>query len=362
VNAVRRRVEQELRAPAPARVSFHVRDLLPARSGARVDAALPEALEGIARSLRSGASLRIAIEEVSLSTPAPLGPGLADLAARAGRGCPLAVAVDGWAAATEGAGVPLVAAALALGAELGGAAARSLDGVADTLRDRNAMRREVRALSAQARASAIVIGAAPAAFAGLVAVADPASIAFLVTSPIGLLCLVAGLALDGLGAWWMRGIVARAGRDRDGTAAQQADVIDLLVLAVGAGLNLRLALTAVARRAPPAWAPALAGVVDQVDRGQRASDALDALPQELGEPARPVVRALTGSDRYGTALLPALDRLAADARLDRRRRAEVAARRVPVKLLFPLVLCVLPAFGLLTVAPLFAGALEALRL
>jgi tight adherence protein C len=54
--------------------------------------------------------------------------------------------------------------------------------------------------------------------------------------------------------------------------------------------------------------------------------------------------------------------LATDVRADRRRRAEEAARRVPVKLLFPLVLCVLPAFALLTVAPLLAGALGSLRL
>jgi tight adherence protein C len=70
---------------------------------------------------------------------------------------------------------------------------------------------------------------------------------------------------------------------------------------------------------------------------------------------------LVGAERYGTPLLPGLDRLAVDARLDRRRRAEEAARRVPVKLLFPLVLCVLPAFGLLTMTPLLAGALDALR-
>ena len=45
-----------------------------------------------------------------------------------------------------------------------------------------------------------------------------------------------------------------------------------------------------------------------------------------------------------------------------RRRAEEAARRVPGKLLFPLVFCTLPAFALLTVAPLVASALESLRL
>ena len=43
-------------------------------------------------------------------------------------------------------------------------------------------------------------------------------------------------------------------------------------------------------------------------------------------------------------------------------RAEEAVRKVPVKLLFPLVTCTLPAFALLTVAPLVAGALRQLRL
>ena len=199
-------------------------------------------------------------------------------------------------------------------------------------------------------------------FLAVVAAADPGSLGFLIGSPFGLVCLSSGLALDLVGAWWMRRIVVRAAIDRDAVAAQQADVIDLFVLALGAGLNLRLALSAVARRAPPAWAASLVDVVDHVERGQRVGDALDALPVVLGEPARPLVRVLAGAERYGTPLLPALDRLALDARLDRRRRAEEAARRVPVKLLFPLVLCVLPAFGLLTVAPLLAGALDALRL
>ncbi|MEY2430889.1 MAG: tight adherence protein [Acidimicrobiaceae bacterium] len=369
MNAVRRRADRELvpgRAPPPWRSAQRAREFFDVvRHGgtaAQIDRALPDALEAIARSLRSGASLRLAIVEASASVPSVLGAGLAAAADETAQGRPLNAAIVRWAATTPGDGVPLAAAALALGSELGGAAARSLDGVADTLRDRNGLRHEVRALSSQARASAVVIGLAPFVFSIVVAVTDPGSITFLLGSPIGLACLVCGLAADGLGAWWMRRIVTRAGADRDAIAAQQADVIDLFVLALGAGLNLRLALTAVARRAPPAWASSLAALVDQIERGQRVGDALDALPDALGEPARPLVRVLAGAERYGTPLLPGLDRLAIDARLDRRRRAEEAARRVPVKLLFPLVLCVLPAFGLLTVAPLLAGALDALRL
>jgi tight adherence protein C len=139
-------------------------------------------------------------------------------------------------------------------------------------------------------------------------------------------------------------------------------VIDLFALAAGSGLNLRLALSAVASRSPPAWVEALRDAEAGVDRGIGVADALDRLPGAVGDHAHPLVSVLVSSERYGTALLPALERLAVEARFDRRRRAEEAARRVPVKLLFPLVLCILPAFGALTVAPLLAGALGSLRL
>ena len=361
MNSVRSRVARELLPPSPPR-SSRWRAALARHRMPSVDAALPEALEAMARSLRSGASLPIAIDEASSSVGPPLADGLADVTAIAARGRSVVDAIDGWATQTDGDGVALAAAALALGAELGGTAARSLDGVADTLRDRNAVQREIRALSTQARASAAVIAIAPFAFSALVALADPSSVTFLFTSGFGVACLAIGIALDIVGAWWMRRIVTRAGRERDPVAAETADTIDLFVLALGAGLNLRLAVSAVARRAPVGWSAALEHVVERVDRGQRVSDALDGVPDDLGPAARPVVRALTGAERYGTPLLPTLERLALDARLDRRRRAEEAARRVPVKLLFPLVLCVLPAFGLLTVAPLLAGAVDALRL
>ena len=66
---------------------------------------------------------------------------------------------------------------------------------------------------------------------------------------------------------------------------------------------------------------------------------------------------LLASDRLGAPAGPALTRLAHDVRTDLRRRAEARARTLPVKLLFPLVFLVLPAFGLLTVVPALLTAL-----
>lgn len=160
--------------------------------------------------------------------------------------------------------------------------------------------------------------------------------------------------------------VHRARRTRqafdDSVALALPEVVDLLGLAVGAGCNVHLAVEVVAVRCPAPFHVVLVGVCEQVALGARLGDALEELPRSLGEPVRPLAAALTASDRYGAPLGVALERLAADARLLRRRRSEESARRIPVRLLFPLVLCTLPAFALLTVVPLLAGALGSLRL
>jgi len=178
-------------------------DVMQGGAAREVDRALPELLEATARSLRSGASLRVALGEAASHTSPRLASGVAAAVTAAERGVPLVEVIDDWTATVPGEGVRLAAAALALSAELGGAAARSLDGVAATLRDRNGLRREVRALSSQARASAIVIGVAPIAFAVVAGSLDRRTIDFLLHTPAGIACLVFGVVLDGLGALWM---------------------------------------------------------------------------------------------------------------------------------------------------------------
>ena len=171
---------------------------------ARVEAALPGALEAMARALRSGGSMRQAVEEAAAATSGPLSDELRLVSAQAARGAPLVTALQALGERQPLPGVRLAVAALCLGVETGGAQARAVDGVAATLRDRLAVAAEVRALSAQARLSAIVIGLAPLGFGAFAAATDPRTAAFVFHTVPGLLLLAVGLTLDAVGWLWMR--------------------------------------------------------------------------------------------------------------------------------------------------------------
>ena len=174
----------------------------------------------------------------------------------------------------------------------------------------------------------------------------------------------AAVGLSGVAGWaWSIRTRRVAKRRREGeVAAALPDVVDLLCLCAGAGLTVPLAVERVAPHVKGTVGEGLLRVVAEVDRGRRWADALGDLPRSVGEPMRTVSAALVAAERHGTPLGPILERVAAELRGERRRAAEAAARRVPVRLLFPLVMCVLPAFVLLTLAPLIAGALGSLRL
>jgi tight adherence protein C len=184
------------------------------------------------------------------------------------------------------------------------------------------------------------------------------------------LALVAGwsvtpaVGVGGLVAvwWWPRQRRRRRAQLHDRILADELpEAVDLFLLVISAGANVALAVGAVGRRGPPNVATALRATIEQVERGGRLADALERLPRLAGEPLRPLAVVLVGAERDGLPAAAALERLAVECRLERRHRAEVAARQVPVRLLFPLLFCVLPAFALLTVAPLLAGSLRALR-
>ena len=169
--------------------------------------AFPDAIDRMARALGSGSALPDAMHSAARSAPSVLAAELATVAASAERSLP--DALDSWARRPD-LSRQLTVAALSLGRSTGGNRARALEGVARTIRERQALGDEVRVQSAQARLSAIVVGAAPVGFAVLACITDHRTARFLFMTPAGWLCTLAALTLNAVGAWWMAGLVRRA--------------------------------------------------------------------------------------------------------------------------------------------------------
>ncbi len=140
------------------------------------------------------------------------------------------------------------------------------------------------------------------------------------------------------------------------------EVVDLLGLVVGAGQPTAPALAVISPRTPEPFRSELADVVRRSSAGEPFAESMRRLRRCLGPAVAPLVHAVVAAEADGVALGPALVRVGDEARRRRRVRAEEAARRVPVLMLFPLVFCVLPAFGLLTVVPLVVGSIADLGL
>jgi pilus assembly protein TadC len=137
--------------------------------------------------------------------------------------------------------------------------------------------------------------------------------------------------------------------------------IDLLVLAIAQGLLPAAAIREIAPCTNGIVREALEATVVRLDAGVRFADAVTTLPAMLGHRADTLADGFAAADRDGLPLAPVLERLASEARDMRRRQIDERARRLPVRLSVPLVLCTLPSFALLTVVPLLLAALTSLH-
>ena len=169
-------------------------------------AAIPDALERVGAELRVGGTVPTALSALARED-GPLAADFARVETRVGLGASLPRALEAWARERSVVGVEAAAGALALSATVGGRAAGALDGLASSLRDRLAVAAEVRALSAQARYSAWVIGVAPVGYFLATAAIDPRSLHALLGTDVGRVCALLGAALEVLGALWMRAIL-----------------------------------------------------------------------------------------------------------------------------------------------------------
>lgn len=140
------------------------------------------------------------------------------------------------------------------------------------------------------------------------------------------------------------------------------DTVDLLGIVLGTGLALDQAMTRVTEEMQyiyPELANEFSTVVMQVRAGQERSKAFNQLVRRTGiEDIKSLAGMIIQSERFGTSLAQALKVYADALRTRRRLRAEAAVGRAGIKMLFPIVIFILPVLFVITLVP---GMLSVLR-
>ena len=133
------------------------------------------------------------------------------------------------------------------------------------------------------------------------------------------------------------------------------DALDLLVVSVEAGLGLDQAIQRVGEEIAFAHrdlSDELRLVNLELRAGKGRTDALRALAERTGvDDLSSLVAMLVQTDRFGTSVAQSLRVHADTMRTKRRQRAEEAAAKTGVKMVFPLVFCIFPAIWVVTIGP-----------
>jgi tight adherence protein C len=169
----------------------------------------------------------------------------------------------------------------------------------------------------------------------------------------------------GVGAFAPSYYIGRKARNRkQEIASQLSDALDLLVVCVEAGLGLGEAIKVVGSetlRQHQEIGAELSIVSAELTAGSSLGQALRSFGQRTGvEDVKPLAATLVQSEKLGASIGPALRSISDSMRITRRLRAEEAAAKTTVKILFPLVLFILPAMMSVIVGPAMIQIMHAL--
>jgi tight adherence protein B len=165
---------------------------------------LDDSLQLMASSLRAGHSLLRAVDAVSQEAQAPTSVEFSRIVNETRVGRDLNDALDEVAARMGSDDFLWVAQAIAIHREVGGNLAEVLDAVGSTIRERNAIRRQVKALSAEGKLSAIVLMGLPFVIIGFISVINPAYLATFTESLLGYGMLAVGAVMLLIGGLWLK--------------------------------------------------------------------------------------------------------------------------------------------------------------
>ena len=137
------------------------------------------------------------------------------------------------------------------------------------------------------------------------------------------------------------------------------DTLDQMTIAVEAGLGFDSAMAKAARGGEGPLTEELIRVLQDMSIGRTRRESFLALESRTNsEDLRRFVRAIIQADAYGVAIGEVLRVQAGEMRTKRRQRAEEAAQKITVKILFPLIFCLLPVMFIVILTPAVLGIVD----
>lgn len=141
------------------------------------------------------------------------------------------------------------------------------------------------------------------------------------------------------------------------------DMLDMLNISVEAGLGFDAALVKIIRATSGPLSKEFARTLKEIQSGMSRGDALRGLAKRTQVPElNSFVMAIIQAEAFGISVSTVLRTQAAEMRLRRRQYAEEQAQKLPVKIVFPLVLCILPATMIVILGPAAVSIGEAFGL
>lgn len=173
----------------------------------KLESQLPDAIDSLARAVRAGHPLSDALRMASEETPKPLGEEFRTAVEEQRFGLPFEDALMGFGDRIEIMDVRILVTAILVQKEVGGNLTEILEQIAETMRARFNLRRQVRVYTAQGRMSGYTLAALPVLVGLMISLINPPYLRMLFVEPLGQVMLTGAIALQGFGFLWIRKIV-----------------------------------------------------------------------------------------------------------------------------------------------------------
>nr|WP_272902392.1 type II secretion system F family protein [Brevibacterium daeguense] len=194
----------------------------------------------------------------------------------------------------------------------------------------------------------------------LAVIAGGLSLLILLQSP-GARSLLLGLAVATVAYFLPELLLYSRGKERrQQIGLDLADTLDQMTIAVEAGLGFDGAMSRAGKNGTGPLAEELVRTLQDIKVGRSRRQAYEELAVRTDVPdLRRFIRAIVQADMYGIAVADVLRTQAAEMRMKRRQRAEEKAMQIPVKVIFPLMLCILPVLFIVILGPTVINAMGA---